>query len=150
VEGCQEVTTPNTKIDQHGYLRYKDSNYLVHKRVKEKELGRRLLKGEIIHHINRNKLDNRPQNLELLTAKEHYKKHVVPLLEERRQAQLTEKLTPKIEAQAVNTILIGFAILGAILFLLGLIIRVKLDIWYLGLVFLLAALVAWFFKWRNK
>ena len=144
------MSTPRTKIDKNGYLRYSDSDYLVHRRVMEKKLGRRLKKGEIVHHINGNKLDNRPENLELLSAKEHFKRHVVPILQERREAQIIENLTPKIEAQAVKAILIGFAGAGAILFAVGLITRTKLEIWYIGLVFLIGVLVAWFIQWRRK
>ena len=144
------MSTPRTYIDENGYLRYSDSDYLVHRRVKEKELGRRLKKGEIVHHTNRDRLDNRPENLELLTAKEHYKRHVVPILEERREARIIENLTPRIEAQASKAIVIGFAAAGALLFILGLITRTKLEMWYLGLLFLLGALAGLFILRRGK
>jgi hypothetical protein len=144
------MSTPETYPDKNGYLRYRDSDYLVHRRAMEKKLGRRLEKGEIVHHVNGNKLDNRPENLELLTPKEHYKRHVVPLLEERREARIVESLTPRIEAQAAKAIVIAFAALGAILLIVGLISGTRLAMWYLGLVFSLGALAGWLILRRGE
>ena len=144
------MSDSGTYPDEHGYLRYSDSDYLVHRRVMEKKLGRRLERGEIVHHINGSKLDNRPENLELLTAKEHYKRHVVPILQERQEAKIIETLTPRIEAQAAKAIVIGFAAAGALLSVVGLVTRTKLEMWYIGLLFLLGALAGWFILRRGK
>lgn len=39
--------------------------------IMEKLIGRKLYKSEIVHHINGNKLDNRPTNLHITSRKKH-------------------------------------------------------------------------------
>lgn len=46
-----------------------------HRWVLEQKIGRLLTKDEIAHHINGDREDNRPENLELLTISEHNKHH---------------------------------------------------------------------------
>lgn len=74
---CKKLQEKGYYIDEYGYKRFLNSNKLVHRWVMKKELGRKLSPDEEIHHKNRNKLDNRPKNLQLLTHKQHRRKHLV-------------------------------------------------------------------------
>jgi hypothetical protein len=58
----------NTNCDSHGYVR-------EHRSVVENHIGRSLNKGEVVHHINGVKHDNRIENLELMSANEHMSHH---------------------------------------------------------------------------
>ncbi len=46
-----------------------------HRVIAEKMIGRKLEKGEIVHHIDGNKLNNDPSNLEVMTQSEHVERH---------------------------------------------------------------------------
>lgn len=47
----------------NGYLCFKGSQKPLHRWMAEKKLGRPLKAGEVVHHKDRNKLNNSPQNL---------------------------------------------------------------------------------------
>jgi len=65
-----------TYIDKNGYKSYCDSNKLVHRHVAEMVLKRKLQPGEVVHHKNRNKLDNRRSNLWVFNSQyKHLKIH---------------------------------------------------------------------------
>lgn len=77
---CKKLQEKGYYIDEGGYKRFLNSNILVHRWVVEKEIGRKLLPDEEVHHKNRNKLDNRPKNLQVLTHRKHRRKHIVHLI----------------------------------------------------------------------
>lgn len=63
--------------NQKGYVREKTEFgwKQQHRWVMEKYLGRKLLKTECVHHKNEIKTDNRIENLQLMTMKEHTQLH---------------------------------------------------------------------------
>ena len=61
-----------TYKDENGYLRFKDSDIPVHRWVAEKKLGRELRPGEVVHHKDRDKLNNDPDNLWVFSSQEEH------------------------------------------------------------------------------
>lgn len=54
----------------------KDGYVMKHRLVMEKHIGRYLKDDEVVHHKNKNRADNRLENLELMTFKEHARHHM--------------------------------------------------------------------------
>ena len=82
-------------MDTSGYVRVKvgkrhpeaDSKGYAkeHRLVMSEILGRPLAKDEVVHHINRDRQDNRPENLVLLQPSEHSYRHGQEMSSEERQ-----------------------------------------------------------------
>ncbi|MDR0484832.1 MAG: HNH endonuclease [Alphaproteobacteria bacterium] len=69
-------TNEKTYIDTKGYRRFKDSDISVHRWMASKKLGRPLKNKEVVHHKDRNKLNNSPDNLHVFASqKEHWETH---------------------------------------------------------------------------
>ena len=61
------------RADKKGYV-------FEHIIVAEKTIGRLILKGEEVHHIDHNSLNNAPENLQVFSSHvEHMKAHLTPL-----------------------------------------------------------------------
>ena len=48
----------------------------AHRVVAEMVIRRELLPGEVVHHKNSDRTDNRPENIEVLTRAEHSRRHM--------------------------------------------------------------------------
>ena len=83
-----EITGEKSKLWKGGYWISKDGykviqneietsgrKVLEHRMVMEIHLGRKLKFIEIIHHKNKNKLDNRLENLQIMSREEHINLH---------------------------------------------------------------------------
>jgi hypothetical protein len=64
-----------TYRDVHGYLRFIDSGKLVHRWKAEKKMGRSLKLGEVVHHQNKIKRDNRYGNLRVFDSHKAHQAH---------------------------------------------------------------------------
>ena len=75
MEGKRNAWKGGRRIDTEGYIRVYDSVTRDYKR--EHRIIARADIGEIVHHINGDITDNRPENLELTTFTEHSRLHAM-------------------------------------------------------------------------
>jgi len=68
-----------------------DGYVMEHRLVMEEKIGRYLNKEELIHHINGNKIDNRPENLEIVSKGGHVTKHFEAIKEVDRLKRILDE-----------------------------------------------------------
>jgi endogenous inhibitor of DNA gyrase (YacG/DUF329 family) len=102
-------------IDGHGYVRIYEPGHpratkagwiFEHRWVVEQALGRYLDRDEHVHHINHVRIDNRPENLQLLSHREHALitgrengEALKAAIEARQTAMRAQELLARYEAQ---------------------------------------------------
>lgn len=72
-----------------GYRRIRVNNKAdgEHRLVMQAHLGRKLGSDEVVHHINHDRLDNRLENLQVMTRTEHFNEH-------KKEVQAARRMTP--------------------------------------------------------
>lgn len=65
------------RLSEDGYVVKKTDSGVQyeHRQIAEEILGRRLLPGEVVHHINGKRADNRPSNLCVMSSRDHDRYH---------------------------------------------------------------------------
>lgn len=88
-EFCSQKCVYDYKSEHSPHKTYTENGYIVvhkrgynkrgnakqHRLIMEEHLGRKLLKDEVVHHINGDKKDNRIENLRVMSRTEHSKLH---------------------------------------------------------------------------
>lgn len=81
---CNGAANPHWKggkTESRGYIYLREkqlpvSPYIAsHRKIAAEKIGRPLRRNEVVHHINGNKTDNRPENLDVLTISQHMRLH---------------------------------------------------------------------------
>lgn len=64
-------------INANGYktVRHNGKSVHLHRLIMEEQIGRLLKPDEVVHHVNGDKLDNRIENLQIMTFAEHTAEH---------------------------------------------------------------------------
>lgn len=81
---------------------YKGKPIDEHRKIMEEFLGRKLSSNEYVHHKNRNKRDNRIENLEIMTPLEHNRHHFGKLPKVKICVECGKKFEPPVKHRKRN------------------------------------------------
>jgi len=68
----KEKTVKYDKINGYNKIKINGKWIREHRYIMEKHLGRKLKPNEDVHHINKNKIDNRVENLQIVQRNHHF------------------------------------------------------------------------------
>lgn len=85
-------------------IRRNGKDILEHRYIMEKYLGRKLERNEYVHHKNGNKHDNRIENLEIMTPRQHNREHLEKLPKTKICKICGKEFEPPINHRSRNTI----------------------------------------------
>lgn len=84
--GCKRIKPAQPHLTPSDQRYWRISDKYLHRVLMESHIGRKLEKGEVVHHKNENKHDNTIENLEIIDDREHRRHHY---------QQIKHKLVPK-------------------------------------------------------
>ena len=101
-------------LGNHGYriVSVRGRPILEHRHVMQEHLGRELETDEHVHHINGDRLDNRTENLELMSSSEHTRLHGGWQVRDERRPRGERHGCAKLSEQDVRTIRVKYALGG--------------------------------------
>lgn len=96
--GYQAIRMTDHPDANNGYV-------FVHRLIAEAKIGRYLKPWENAHHINGNKLDNRPENIKVISNTDHGLTHQAPRFPELRNREWLEEKSETMSIRAIAKML---------------------------------------------